>query len=142
MPSLPTPNGSTIFNNNASYNEGPYSLTYAGTYTLTVYSSGTSRATGNYSFAVDDVTAPASSIALTSGAGTTVSGTLASGLAANFYQFSGTAGERLYFESLSESPAYSSYVTSSTSQMVPSHRTMRTTTIRGRCHPPAPISCT
>ncbi len=72
-------NGSTIFNNNASYNEGPYSLTYAGTYTLTVYSSGTSRATGNYSFAVDDVTAPASSIALTSGSGTTVSGTLATG---------------------------------------------------------------
>ena len=56
---LTDPNGNTIFNNNAQYNEGPYSLTYAGTYTLTVYSSGTSRATGKYSFIVDDVTSPA-----------------------------------------------------------------------------------
>ena len=63
---LTDPNGNTIFNNNAQYNEGPYSLTYAGTYTLTVYSSGTSRATGSYSFVVDDVTSPAASITLTS----------------------------------------------------------------------------
>ncbi len=69
MPILTDPNGNTIFNNNASYNEGPYSLTYPGTYTLTVYSSGTSRATGKYGFVVDDVTAPATSIALTPGAG-------------------------------------------------------------------------
>src|SRR5271157_5313779 len=107
---LTDPNGNTIYNSNAAYNEGPYSLTYPGTYTLTVYSNSTSRATGNYKFAVDDVTAPASSIALTSGAGTTVSGTLASGAAVNFYQLSGTAGERLYFESLSDSPSYSAEV--------------------------------
>ena len=47
---LTDPYGNTIFNNNAQYNEGPYSLTYAGTYTLTVYSSGTNRATGKYGF--------------------------------------------------------------------------------------------
>ena len=102
---LTDPNGNTIFNSNAADNEGPYSLTYAGTYTLTVYSSGTSRATGNYGFVVDDVTAPASSIALVAGAGTIVSGTLATGATDNFYQFSGTAGERLYFQGMSDSPS-------------------------------------
>jgi protocatechuate 3,4-dioxygenase beta subunit len=104
---LTDPNGNTIYNSNAASNEGPYTLTYAGTYTLTVYSNGTNRATGKYSFVVDDVTAPASSIALTSGAGTTVSGTLATGATDNFYQLSGTAGERLYFEGVSDSPSYS-----------------------------------
>ena len=99
---LTDPNGNSIFNNSEEYNEGPYTLTYAGTYTLTVYSYGTQRGTGNYSFALDDVTSPTSSVALTPGAGTTVSGTL-SGLGTNFYQLSGTAGERLYFQGISDS---------------------------------------
>ena len=100
---LTDPNGNSIFNNSEQYNEGPYTLTYAGTYTLTVYSYGTTRGTGNYSFAVDDVTSPTASVALTAGAGTVVSGTL-SGLSTNFYQLSGTAGERLYFQGISDSP--------------------------------------
>ena len=73
---LTDPNGNSIFNNSEEYNEGPYTLTYAGTYTLTVYSYGTQRGTGNYSFALDDVTSPSASVSLTAGSATTVSGTL------------------------------------------------------------------
>ena len=43
---------------------------------------------------------------MTAGSGTTESGTLATGLTTNLYQFTGTAGELVYFEGLSDSPAY------------------------------------
>ena len=47
---------------------------------------------------------------MTPGSGTTETGTLATGLSTNLYQFSGTAGQSLYFESLKDSPTYASYV--------------------------------
>ncbi len=46
----------------------------------------------------------ATSIALTPGSGTTESGTLTTGLSTNLYQFTGTAGQSLFFESLIDSP--------------------------------------
>ncbi len=104
---LTNPYGTTIFNNSSSAHAGPYTLTYSGTYALTVYSYGTQRATGAYAFTLDDAS-KATSIALTSGSGTTESGTLATGISTNLYQFSGTAGQSLDFESLKDSPADSS----------------------------------
>ncbi len=107
---LTDPYGNTIFNSSASSNGGPYTLTVPGTYTLTVYSSGTTRATGSYDVVVEDV-ATAAPITLTAGSGATVSGTLATGLTANLYSISGTAGERIYLEGLSDSPSYAAYYT-------------------------------
>ena len=107
---LTDPFGNTIFNNTAASDDGPYTLTLPGTYTLTVYSSGTSRATGKYALVVDDVAA-ATAITLTSGSGTTETGTLATGVSDNLYQFSGTAGERLYITGLSDSPSFAAYYT-------------------------------
>ncbi len=46
----------------------------------------------------------ATTIALTPGSGTTESGTLATGLTTDLYQFSGTAGQSLYFKSLKDTP--------------------------------------
>ena len=101
---LTDPHGTTLFNNSSSADEGPFTLAYSGTYTLTVYSYATQRATGAYAFTLDDASA-ATSIALTPGSGTTESGTLATGLSTNLYQFTGTAGQSLYFQSLKDTPA-------------------------------------
>ena len=101
---LTDPHGTSLFNNTSSADEGPFTLAYAGTYTLTVYSYATQRATGAYAFTLDDASA-AKSIALTPGSGTTESGTLATGLSTNLYQFTGTAGQSLYFQSLKDTPA-------------------------------------
>ena len=107
---LTDPYGSTIFNSTASSNEGPYTLTVPGTYTLMVYSSGTSRATGSYDLVVEDA-ATATPITLTAGSGTPVNGTLATGVTTNLYSISGTAGERIYIKDLSDSPSYAAYAT-------------------------------
>ena len=96
---LTDPYGNSFFDTSSSSDEGPYTLTYSGTYTLTIYSYGTERATGAYAFTLDD-TSTATTIALTSGSGTTETGTLATGLSTNLYQFSGTAGQSLYFEGI------------------------------------------
>ena len=74
-----------------------------GTYTLTIYSYCIERATGAYDFTLDDVST-ATTIALTPGSGTTETGTLATGLTTNLYQFSGTAGQSLYFQGQQDSP--------------------------------------
>ena len=79
-------------------------LSNSGTYTLTIYSYGNQRATGAYAFTLDD-TSKATNIALTPGSGTTESGTLATGLSTNLYQFSGTAGQSIFFQGLLDSPA-------------------------------------
>ncbi len=101
---LRDPNGSSLFNNNAYYGEGYFSLAFGGTYSLTVYSSG--RATGDYSFVVNRAS-DGPTLDPTAGSGTAVAGTLSSGIAQNYYVIQGTAGERLYFEGQSDSPSYS-----------------------------------
>ncbi len=106
---LTGPNGNSIFNQYISYdsytydNYGPFTLTATGTYSLTIYNS--SDETGAYNFVLDD-TASAAPVALTSGAGTSVSDSIPTGLSANIYQISGTAGENLYFQTQSESGGY------------------------------------
>ena len=87
-----------------SSDAGPYTLNYPGTYTLTVY--GNSGTTGAYAFVLDD-TSTATSVT----PGTVVTGTLATGLSTNLYQFSGTVGQSVYFESLANSPTTSAYAT-------------------------------
>ena len=67
---------------------GPFTLSQAGTYTLSLSAP---APVGTYDFALDD-TSKATTIALTPGSGTTESGTLATGLTTNLYQFTGTAG--------------------------------------------------
>ncbi len=100
---LTDPYGNQVFNY-VSGDAGPYTLAWQGTYSLTIFSYSTTRGTGNYAFSLDDIST-ATPITLTSGLGTPVSGTLSSGLSANLYQFSGTAGQSLYFEGIKDSPA-------------------------------------
>src|SRR5262249_30878710 len=105
---LADPNGTAVFDVAASADAGPYNLARAGTYALTVHSQSTTRATGGYAFALDDAAA-AAPIALTPGGGTTVGHALAPGSATDLYRISGSAGERVYFEELSDSPAFAAY---------------------------------
>ena len=101
---LTDPYGNAFFNTSASSDEGPYTLSYSGTYTLTIYSYANQRATGAYAFSLDDAST-ATSITLTPGSGTTETGTLATGLTTNLYQFTGTKVELVYFAGLSDSPS-------------------------------------
>jgi YD repeat-containing protein len=90
---LTSPSGFNVFTINVDQNDGPLTLSEAGTYTLTIQAG--LGATGPYAFQLQDIaTAPALTL------GTTVSGTLTPGLADALYQFSGTAGQRLNFLSL------------------------------------------
>ena len=78
---LTDPYGNDVFDISSSTDAGPYTLTYSGTYTLTIYrQSAPPKATGAYGFILDDAS-KATTIALTPGSGTTESGTLATGLA-------------------------------------------------------------
>ena len=102
---LTDPYGNTLINQtSSSSDQGPLTLSYSGTYTLTVYSYSNQRATGAYAFTLDDASA-AKSIALTPGSGTTESGTLATGLTTDLYKFSGTAGQSVFFQGQLDSPA-------------------------------------
>ena len=98
---MTAPNGVFVQSfNTSTYSAAPFSLPFAGTYTLTVYSYGT---TGNYHFTLDNLSA-APTINLSPDAGTAESNqTLATGLATNFYQIDGMAGQRLYFQALADS---------------------------------------
>ena len=104
---LTDPYGTALFNNTSSSSDsGPYTLVYSGTYTLTIFSYYIERATGAYAFTLDDTSAATSVTP-----GTVVTGTLATGLTTNLYQFSGTAGQSVYFESIANSPTSSAYAT-------------------------------
>src|SRR5207237_98421 len=102
---LSDPNGNQFFNNNASYDEGVFTLALGGTYTLEVYSYVTSRAAGGYSFILDDVTTSPPALPLSPGSGAVVAGTLAAGGSVDFYRIDGTAGQRFYFEGQADSPS-------------------------------------
>ncbi|MFM7406107.1 MAG: Ig-like domain-containing protein, partial [Cuspidothrix sp.] len=91
---LISPSGQTLFSfNDADSDRTPFTLTEAGTYRLILDGSGDN--TGNYSFNLIDASA-ATAITL----GTTVTETLTPGLQADIYRINGTAGQRLYFDSL------------------------------------------
>ena len=96
------PDGQSVTFGYLSSNSGPFILTQAGTYTLTV--SGAGGGKGHFAFQLFDL-ASASSL----GFGTSASGTLTNNDSAKLYQFSGTAGQRVYFENQTESNGYYGY---------------------------------
>ncbi|MEC4811705.1 MAG: Ig-like domain-containing protein [Scytonema sp. PMC 1069.18] len=95
---LYSPSGITIFNRDLSeQNVGPFTLTENGTYRLVI--DGNGEQTDAYSFSMLDVGLD-NQIALD----TDISGQLDPGQRTHFYQFEGTAGERLYLDSLTDAP--------------------------------------
>jgi len=81
-----------IFNIFANNDSNPVTILETGTYQLIIDDSGSS--TGEYSFRLLDLTqAPELTL------DTTIEGTLDPGVETDIYQFVGTAGERLYFDS-------------------------------------------
>ena len=103
---LTDPGGNSILNQYLGYNYYTYedssqlTLPESGTYTLTI--SNQNEVTGGYSFVLDDTSA-AAPLALTAGSGTTISDSIATGLSANIYQFSGSTGELVYFQAQTQS---------------------------------------
>ncbi len=103
---LSDPHGNQIFSSyyrGISSDEGPVTLMWTGTYTVTVYGGayyGSNGYTGNYDFFLSDAS-KATSLSL----GTVLNGGLATGLSTNLYQFNGTAGEVIFFQGQSDTPA-------------------------------------
>ena len=111
--SLTGPTGATLFSDEygiGNSDQGPFTLTQSGTYTLTVVGSydyyGVTAATGGYAFDLSDI---AAAPAMPTGAA--VGGTLATGLNTDLYRFSGTAGERIFFQGQQDSPSDGAYAT-------------------------------
>src|SRR6266567_3589254 len=91
---LISPSGGIVFlNGNSDSDVGPFTLTETGTYTLLLKGSGDT--TGDYRFRLIDVSqAPASVLAFD----TTVNGTNVPVTSASVYRFTGTTGQRLFFD--------------------------------------------
>src|SRR6266446_1628080 len=91
---LISPSGAIPFvNGNSDTDVGPFTLTESGTYTLLLKGSGDT--TGDYSFRLIDVSqAPAQSLTFD----TTVNGTNVPVTSASVYRFTGTNGQRLFFD--------------------------------------------
>src|SRR5262249_41588704 len=101
---LVSPAGETVFSTTNAGDQGPFTLTEAGTYRLIVDPTGPTL--GAHRFPLLDLAA-ATPVALD----TVVDGTLPEFLGARLYQFNGLAGQRLIFDSLlnSSSVAWSLY---------------------------------
>src|SRR6266446_10595068 len=91
---LISPSGAIPFvNGNSDSDVGPFTLTETGTYTLLLKGSGDT--TGDYRFRLIDVSlAPASALAFD----TTINGTNVPVTSASVYRFTGTNGQRLFFD--------------------------------------------
>ena len=90
---LVTPSGVLLINENTDRNYGPFSLTESGTYSLLV--TGDDQVTGTFSFRMlEPGVAPPAPF------DTTINGIIAPGLGSTFYQFTGMAGQRLFFDAL------------------------------------------
>ncbi|MCT0209070.1 hypothetical protein, partial [Synechococcus sp. CS-1332] len=95
--SLRSPSGvQLIFSSESDFDGSLLTLTETGTYRLTVEGLvGNANSTGNYNFKlIDASTAPPITL------GTPITGILTPGAESDFYRFSGTAGQRLNFDSL------------------------------------------
>ncbi|HXG09846.1 MAG TPA: cohesin domain-containing protein [Gemmataceae bacterium] len=92
---LQSPSGATVITTAPASDLGPFTLPEAGTYRLVFDYPGEN--TGSYSFRLLDVAAPpVATVTLD----TTVTDAVNPGLEADLYRFSGTAGQRLFFDSL------------------------------------------
>src|SRR5262249_35449739 len=87
------PTGAAVFEVGETSDVGPYVLPHSGTYTLNVR--GPNNASGNYSFRLMDLSA---SPTLTLNA--PVSATLSNAYQSDFYQFTSTAGQILFYDAL------------------------------------------
>lgn len=93
-----TPSGDNLFSYYPAYDQGPYTLSETGTYTITVSASNNGPATGTYSFRLLDVaSAPVLSLNTPTGS------TLTPGTSTQLYAFSRTAGQTIFFNTLSGS---------------------------------------
>jgi hypothetical protein len=93
---LVSPSGLSVINSNTTTDSTPIVLVEAGTYRLTI--DGEGDTTGNYSFRLTDL-ATASSLTL----GTATNGSIAAN-SVKLFNFIGTAGQRLKFDSLTATP--------------------------------------
>jgi hypothetical protein len=89
---LMDPMGNAVFSTGETSDAGPFVLPRSGTYTLNVRGPG--GGSGNYSFRLLDLTASP-----TLPLSTVVSNTLATSYQTDVYQFTGTPGQRLYYDS-------------------------------------------
>ena len=92
------PDGSQLFNIGSSNDAGPLSLTESGTYYLVAI--GTSSTPVSYGFRLTDTAY--SPLAF----GTPTNGTVTTAAQSDVYSFTGTTGERTYFEFLSQSNGF------------------------------------
>jgi hypothetical protein len=91
---LLNPSGGIVhINTAAAYDAGPFTLTESGSYTLVLKA--TTEVTGSYGFRLIDVS---QSPAMPVGFDTPVSGTNLPASSASVYRFTGTAGQRLFFD--------------------------------------------
>ena len=87
---------SGLYGQNSDYDVGPFTLTAPGTYYL-VQQSQSPYTTNDYSFRLIDVAqSPATALTLD----TQITGTLNPGTKSDLYRFSGTNGQRLYFDAM------------------------------------------
>jgi RHS repeat-associated protein len=89
------PNNNSLFFINSNQNQGPLTLTEAGTYYLVPNNNG--EAAADYNFRLLDL-ADATALELD----TTITDSLDPGLESNLYQFEGTTNQRLFFDQLLE----------------------------------------
>ncbi len=90
-----SPSGGSLFNRRTDGDQAPLTITETGTYQLVLDVSGDT--TGDYSFRLSSI-ADEDELEFD----TAISGTLDPGVTSKVYQFMGTAGQRLYFDNLSE----------------------------------------
>ncbi|WP_291166070.1 Ig-like domain-containing protein [Gimesia sp.] len=92
-----TPPNQYVSAGTAGYDYGPILLPEAGTYTLTVKGNSTND-TGNYHLRLVDINNSSTSLSLN----TEIDDTVSEAKASQFYQFSGTAGQTVFYDTLSQ----------------------------------------
>jgi len=93
---LISPSGAILYlNGNSDYDNGPFTLTESGTYALT--QKATTEAVGSYGFRLIDLAqSPATPISLDA----QVNGVVTPGTSVNIHYFTGSAGQRLFFDAM------------------------------------------
>ena len=118
---LTGPTGTQVFNGRPYQDNGPFTVTTSGTYTLTIGTGAGDNSTGTYNFRLLDLSnSPAITL------GTVVSGTDNPGDGTVAYTLTGTAGKRLFIENLSAAgPAGSALICMCTIPLIGMSATFR-----------------